>query len=169
MGRADPWTVVWPGASQHWWLGRDFPKMATYRERHSDEFPKSFASNALPPQQATFTHCFPRRSSKNCSQVWPWFPWSVFFALGPSAHESLCASFKNGVSVYPSPVELLCTSPTSLQCQMFWGPFLLVPDIQAWGFDMGLRTLTPVGESLVQLLFGLWGLPPRKYGVAYIA
>ena len=30
--------------------------------------PESFAFNVLPSQQATFTH-FPRRSSKNCSQV----------------------------------------------------------------------------------------------------
>ena len=28
------------------------------------------------------------------------------------------------------------------------GVFLPVPDPQAWGLDIGLRTLTPVGESL---------------------
>ena len=67
---------------------------------------------------------------------------------GTRAHESLCAPFKNGVSVSPSLVELLCTSPTGLQCQTLWGLFLPMPDPQLWGLDVGLRTLTPVGESL---------------------
>ena len=83
----------------------------------------------------------------NYSQVQPRFL-HLCFALGPSVHESLCVPFKNGVFVSPGPMELLCTSLTGLQCQMLWGPFLPVPDPQAWGFDMGLRTLTPVGESL---------------------
>ena len=36
---------------------------------------------------------------------------------------------------------------------------------------MGLRTLTPVGESLSvnQLVFSLWSFPPGRYGVVYIA
>ena len=35
---------------------------------------------------------------------------------------------------------------------------------------MGLRTLTPVGESLSvnQLVFSLWSFPPRRYGIFYI-
>ena len=119
--------------------------------------PKSFASNVLPTQWAPFTPCFPKRSSENCSQVWPRFLWSLCFVLGPSAHESLCVPFKNGVSVSPSPVELLCTSPTGLQCQMLRGLFLPVPDPQAWGLDVGLRTLTPVGESLWNSYFPVLG------------
>ena len=70
------------------------------------------------------------------------------FTLGPSECESLCAAFKNGVSVSLSPVELLCTSPTGLQCQMLQRLFLPVLDPHVWGFVMGLRTLTLVGESL---------------------
>ena len=69
----------------------------------------------------------------------PWDPVPV---------QSLCVPFKNGVSVSPSLVELLHTSPTGLQCQMLWGLFLPVPDPQAWVLDVGLRTLTPIGESL---------------------
>ena len=37
-----------------------------------------------------------------------------FALLGPSARESLGEPFKNGFSVSPSPVELLCTIPTGL-------------------------------------------------------
>ena len=50
-------------------------------------------------------------------------------------------------------------------------PRVLSPSARShtWGFDVRLRTLTPVGESLVnQLLSSLWGFPPGRYGVAYI-
>ena len=128
--------------------GQIFPKWPPPEKRKLINDPKSFASNVLPLQQATVTPCLSRRSSKNCSQVCPRFLWSLCFALGPSARESLCAPFKNGVSRCPSPEELLCTSPTGLQCQMLRGLFLPMPDLQPWGSDTGLRTLTPVGESL---------------------
>ena len=68
--------------------------------------------------------------------------------LGAGARESLCVPFKNGVSISPSPVELLRTSPISLQCQMLQGLFLPVLDPHTWEFDVGLKTLTPIGESL---------------------
>jgi len=112
--------------------------------------------------------CFLRMSSKNCSHVWPRFLWRPRSALGPSARESLCAPFKNGVSVSPSPVELLPESPTGLQWQMLQGFFLPVPDPCMWGFDVGLRTLTPIGESVSQFFFSLWIFPPWRYGVVYI-
>ena len=36
---SDPtWIIVWPGASQPRWVGPDFPKMATSRERHIAEY-----------------------------------------------------------------------------------------------------------------------------------
>ena len=89
----------------------------------------------------------------------PRFLWSLCFALGPSAHQSLCVPFKNGVSVSPSPMELLCTSPTSLQCQILRGLFFPMPDPQTWGFDVGLRILTPIGESLWYSYFPFCGLP----------
>ena len=128
--------------------GQPFPKWPPPEKGTLMNIPKSFASNALPPQQTTFTPCFPRRSTKNCSWVQPRFLWSLCFALGPSACESLCVPFKNGVSISPSPVELLHTSPAGLQCQMPQGLFLPVPDPHTWEFDVGLRALTPVGESL---------------------
>ena len=128
--------------------GQIFPKWPPPEKCRLMNIPKSFASNTLPPQQVTFSPCFPRRSTKNYSQVQPRFLWSLCFALGPSACVSLCVPFKNGVSISPSPVELLGTSPTGLQCQMLRGLFLLVSVPQAWGFDLGPRTLTPVGEYL---------------------
>ena len=55
---------------------------------------------------------------------------------------------KNGVSFSPSPMELLFPCPTVFQCQLLQGLFLPMPGPQVWQLDMGLRTLTPVGESL---------------------
>ena len=63
-------------------------------------------------------------------------------------HMKVCVRLLKMGSNSPSSVELLRTNPTGLQCQMLWGLFLPVPDPQAWGLDVGLRTLTSVGESL---------------------
>ena len=135
------------GFSADGW-GQIFPKWPLLEEHTLKNIPQSIAFNVLPPQWAIVTSYFPRRTSKNCCQVQHRFLWSLCFTLGPSAHESLYVPFKNGVSISPSSMELLCTSPTGLQCQMFWGLFLPIPDPQAWGPDVGLRTLSPVGESL---------------------
>ena len=75
-------------------------------------------------------------------------PMEALLCPGPSAHESLCVPFKNGVSISPSPVELLGTSPTGFQRQMLQGLFFPMPDPQTQGPNVGLRTLTSVGESL---------------------
>ena len=124
---------------------------------HTDEYSQELCVQC---PSLTISHIhpyFPRRSSKNCSQVWPRFLWRPCSALGSSARESLCAPFKNGVSVSPSPVELLSIIPTGLKCQLLQGLFLPVRDPQAWGFDMGPRTLTPVGESLWYSYFPVCG------------
>ena len=63
------------------------------------------------------------------------------FALGPGAHETLCAPSQSGVSVSPSPVELLHSSAAGLQSQMLWGLLLLMPNPQAEEPEEGLRTL----------------------------
>ena len=142
------WFAVWLGASQCWWWGLIFPKWPPPEKHTLMNIPKSFASNVLPPQWVTVTLCFPRRFSKKCSQVWPRFLGSLCFALGTSACEILYAPFKNWVSIFPSLMELLYSSPTDLQCQMLWGLFMPIPDPQEWGLDVGLRTLTPTGEYL---------------------
>ena len=110
--------------------------------------PESFASSVLPPQRATFTPCFPRRSSKNCSHVWPRFLWSLCFALGPSACESLYVLFKNWVSVSPSPVELLHTSPTGFNARCSRGSFSQCQMPRRGDLTWGSELSLPVGESL---------------------
>ena len=124
----DPtWVVGCPGASQQladgW--GQIFPKWPPPEKGTAAEYSLELCFQC-PSLTTSHVHpCFPRMSSKNCSQVCPRFPWRLCFALGLSACESLCAPFKNGISISPSPVELLCTSPTGLQCQMLRGSFSL--------------------------------------------
>ena len=40
---------------------------------------------------------------------------SLLLPLGPDAHTTLCVPSKSGVSVSPSPAEVLQSNPTSLQ------------------------------------------------------
>ena len=70
---------------------------------------------------------------------------------------------KSDISVSPSLVEFLQSSPTGLQNQMLWELFLLLPDTQTGDPDMGLGTLIPMRNLCNQLLqhnyFPVWGLP----------
>ena len=134
-----------------------FSKWPPPKKHTLKNMPKSFASNVLLPQWATVTPCFPRRSSKNCIQVWPKFLWRLCFVLVPSSHESLCVPFKNGVSISPSPVELLYTSPTGLHCQMLWGalsPKARSPGVRTWCGTQNSHFCRWV--SVIQLLSSLW-------------
>ena len=141
--------------------GQIFPKWPPLEEQILMIIPGS-------PQWATVTPCFPKRSFKNCSQVWPWFLWSLCFALGPSAHESLCVPFKNAVSISPSPVELLCASPTGFQCQVLWGPpspNARSPGMGTWRGAQNSHSCRWV--SVIQLLSSLWASHPVSMGLLY--
>ena len=81
------------------------------------------------------------------------------FALGPGVHKTLCAPSKSGFSVSLSSVELLLSTSSGLQSHMLWGILLLIPDPQDGEPDVGLRTLTPVGELLQYNCSPVCGLP----------
>ena len=68
-------------------------------------------------------------------------PGSLLLSLGPDAHTILCAPSKSGVSVSPSPVEVL-------QSVILYEFLLSLPDPQVGKPDVGLRTFTPVGGLL---------------------
>ena len=97
--------------------GQIFSKLPPPEKHVLMKIPESFAFNVLPSQQATFTPvlpgCPPRTAARfdpdsNGDFALPWDP----------VHVKVCVPFKNGVSISPSSVELLHTSPTGLQCQM---------------------------------------------------
>ena len=54
-----------------------------------------------------------------------------------------CVQSPRVESLFP---QVLWSCPAGLQSQMLWGLLLPMPDPQAVKADMGLRTLTPVGE-----------------------
>ena len=151
-----PGFTVWPRASQAWWTGPDFSKMAISREGHTDDYswehlpPISFLHNE-PQSPPVFLGDTARSTGRSDPDSYgvsavSWDPAQMKACLCPSGVESVSLS----------PVELLCTSPVGLQCQMLWGFLLPGPDPQAWEFDVGLRTLTPVGWD-----FLVRGLPSQ--------
>ena len=81
--------------------------------------------------------------------------------------KSVCTFQEWGLH-FPQSHGLLHPSPTGLQCQMLWGLFLPMPDPQVWGFDVGLRTLTPIGECLWYSYFLVFGFPTQEvWGCLY--
>ena len=76
--------------------------------------PETFASSVLPPQQATFTPVFPGVLPRTAVRFDPDSYGDFTLPWDPVLNERLCVPFKNGVSISPSPVELLRTSPTGL-------------------------------------------------------
>ena len=123
---------VWSDSTQHWslqavvwgqvlmpkwWLPGEFTLMNIPQYLcHQCPFPHSEpqpppSSPGDPPSPAV-------RSGPGLYEV-------TGFALVSSMHETLCAPSKRGVSVFPSFVELVQSSPADLQSQMLWG--LLLP------------------------------------------
>ena len=141
------------------WVGSGVgAKMATSGRAYADGYSLGCLPMSLPLQWATASPCLPGRPSKTHREVWPQLLWSDCFALGPSAHENLCALSKSGVSVFPSLVELQHSSPTGLQNQCSGGSSQCQTP-QAGEPDMGLRTLIPVGDPLQYDYFPVCGLP----------
>lgn len=78
------------------------------------------------------------------------------FALYPSACETLCASFKSGVSVSASHVELLQSSLTGFQNQMLWVLLLPMPvESLMWNSELLLLW----GSFYDIMIFQFVGLP----------
>ena len=105
------------------------------------------------PHSPPVFHGGPPRTAVRCDPD----SYGDFVCPGPIAYECLCVPLKKGVSICPSLVELVHTKSTGLQCQMLQGLFLPVPDPQVWGLDMGLRILSPIGESLLYSYFSVCG------------
>ena len=85
---------------------------------------------------------------------------TVFFPL-VLVHTRLCVPSNSGVSVSPSPVEVLQSNPTGLQSQILWGLLFPLLGPQAGKPDIGLRTFTSVGE-LWYNCFPVCGSPTQR-------
>ena len=110
--------VVWPEVTQHWSLPGLFgwANGGPWEGSRQGVFPRTSAASVLiltvshshpPPLQETLQH-----QSVGLVQS----PMeSPLLPLGPNAHSTLWVPSKGGVSVSPSPVEVLQSNPTSLQ------------------------------------------------------
>ena len=82
------------------------------------DIPESFAFNVLPSQQATFTPVFPGGPPRTAVRFDPDSYGDFALPWGPVQVKVRVRLLRMGSPFSPSPVELLCTSPTGLQCQM---------------------------------------------------
>ena len=101
---------------------------------------------------------------------------SLLLPLGPDVHTILCVHSKSGVSVSPSPVEVLQSNPASIQSLILLEFLLPLLHPQVGKPDVVLRPFTPVGgllwykcspvcESHTQQL---WCLVSDCYGLVFI-
>lgn len=81
----------------------------------------------------------------------PGFPVFLRFCVHPLRVKSVCCNL----------LGLLKLSPACLQSHMLWCLVFLLQDPQAGGPDVGLRTLTPVGE-LLQYCSPVYELPQLR-------
>ena len=86
--------------------------------------------------------------------------WNYCFCLHPNMHGTFCAPSKSWV-YFSHLVGLLHSSPADLQSWMLWELFLSMPDLQTGHPDMGLRTLTSMGELLLYNCSPICGSPMR--------
>ena len=77
------------------------------------------------------------------------------FALGPGACDTLCVPSESGVSVSPSPVQFLRSSPAGLRSQMLWG---LLP----WCRTLRLRLMSSEAHQRHTQVF----IPPTVLNIA---
>ena len=163
-GAVIPSDIVWPGASQHWWVGSNFPKMAT----HFDEYSCDFASNVFPPQWApTVTTVFlggplrpaPRSDSDSYgASALPWDPVHMKPCVHLSRMGSLPPVLWSSCVQPPLAFTARCSSGSFTKGQIpRCGPLPWVSELSSC-----------MWVSVIQLLSSLWGFPPWRYCVAYI-
>ena len=118
-------------------MGPDFPKMATSRERQLLNILKRFAFNVPPSQQATFTPVFPGGPPRTGVMFDPHYYRDFALPWDP-VNMKVCVGLLRVGSPFPQSLGAPVHKP-------HWSS---MPDPQAWGLIVGLRTLIPVGESL---------------------
>ena len=122
-----------------WWLPGKF----------TDEYPSVAPPPvSLSPHWTTAAPPLPMRPSKTSWQVWAPIK-SLLLPLGPGMHETLHAPFKSKVSVSPSHMEHLHSSPTSLQNQIIWSQ----GQIPRLGILMWNLTLLLLQENFCDIIF----------------
>lgn len=121
------------------------------------------------PQWATVNPCLPWRSSKTAVRSDPHSCGGFALPWDP-VNMKACVHLSRMGSPFPPVRWSSCTQgPLAFNARCSRSSFSQCQIPQAWGPDVGLRTLTPVGGSLwPTVTFQSVGCPPDGYGVAYI-
>ena len=119
------------------------------------------ATNVLAPTVSISQYPPPQETLQDPQLRLAQVPMESLLCPGSQCNETLCVPSKSGFSFSPRPVELLHLGLTGLQNQMLWG-LLLMTDPQDGEPDVGLRTLTPLGELLQYYCFPLCGSPIQQ-------
>ena len=120
---------------------------------------------------ATTDPCLHRESSNARRLIWFSLLWSHCslpvgsLLLFPGAHKILCVPHETGVSISPSPVEVLWSNCAGLQIQIPWGFLVPLLDGQIRKPNMGLKTFTIVGIPLWYNCYAVCRLPTSGYGI----
>ena len=126
--------------------GQIFPKWHLQRKAWLLNIPESFAFNVLPSQQATFTPVFQGCPPRTAVRFDPDSLGDFALPLD-SVHVKVCVHLLRMGSPFPPVPWSSCTqAPLTFNARCSRGSFSQCQIL--WQFDVGLRTLTPVGESL---------------------
>ena len=138
-------------------MGPDFPKMATSRGAHADDYSQDLCLQCPFPTKShshsLFSQEILQELQSGPTQI-PMEPLLCPCALWDPVHMKACVCLSRMGSQFPPVPWSSCA-----QALLFLGLFLPMPDLQVWEPDVGLRTLTPVCKSLWYSHFPVCGLP----------
>ena len=110
--------VVWPEVTQHWSLTGFFggANGGFWEVSHPGVLPRTSAASVLVLMVRQSHPSLLQETLQHQQVGLVQFPMrSLLLPLGPDAHTTLCVPSKSGVSVSPSPVEVLQSNPASPQ------------------------------------------------------
>ena len=138
--------------------GRIFPKCLLPGAFTLMIIPETFASNVLPPHKPQSPLVFPGdppritvRSDLDSCGVSA-LPWDLVHIKPVCAFQELCLTFP------PVPWSSYTQALLALNARCSGGYSSQMPDIQAWEPDVGLGTLTPMGQPLQYSYFPVSGI-----------
>lgn len=124
-----------------------------------------FTANFMTEQRATTPFSPPRKPSKSRISSSPRLLWSHCFPSESGAHATSCASSKTGVSVSPSPIELLWSKVAGVRSQMSvsGGSSSWCQTHRLGRPKVGLRAHSHEKISVMELFSSFWVL--QMYGI----
>ena len=129
-------------------MGPDFSKMATSRETQADEYSQELCLQCPSPTTSHSNPLFSQEILQELQSGLTQIPMEPLFCSGTQCTLKPVCAFQEWGLCFPQSHGSLVHKPHWPSMPDALGVFLPMLDPQAWELDMGLRTLTSVGESL---------------------